>query len=73
MQFLTDFRFSDGESHDGHDHEPAIYADKTLAMLIDPVLQNDDKNNDGMIDWKEFVLAQLKSQVGDRPVVEVSV
>ncbi len=66
--------FSAGESHPGHVHEePPKFDDKTLALLIDPVLEGDDKNNDGMIDYAEFISAQLRSQRGERNVVEVSV
>lgn len=47
--------------------------DKTLAQLIDPILKNDDKNLDGMIDWAEFISAQIRNENGERPVIEVSV
>jgi hypothetical protein len=29
--------------------------------MIDPILQNDDKNKDGMIDYMEFSLAQANA------------
>jgi hypothetical protein len=50
-----------------------LYGDDQLAFLIDPVLKSDDANNDGMIDYAEFIAAQLKSQRGERAVIEVSV
>lgn len=62
----------DGDSHDGHDHEPPIFEDKTLAQIIDPVLKHDDKNDDGMIDYAEFISASLRNQKGQGPVIELS-
>ena len=66
--------FSDDESHEGHDHtDPPIFNDKQLSTLIDPVLQYDDRNNDGMIDYAEFISAQIASERGEKPVIHVSV
>lgn len=66
--------FSDGESHDGHDHEePPHFEDEQLAFLIDPLLKSDDVNNDGMIDYPEFIAAQLKNKLGLRPPIEIDV
>ena len=64
--------FSDGDSHDGHDHEPPIFEDKILAKLIDPVLKDGDINNDGMIDYSEFISASIRNQKGEGPVIELS-
>ena len=55
------------------EEEPPVFKDKQLAQLIDPVLQNDDVDNDGMIDYAEFIRAQLKTRRGERDVIEVSV
>ena len=41
--------------------------------MIDPVLKNDDVNNDGMIDYAEYIAAQIKTRLGIREGVEVSV
>ncbi|OTF73238.1 EF-hand domain containing protein [Euroglyphus maynei] len=35
-----------------------IFTDAELEQMIDPILQMDDKNNDGFIDYPEFVAAQ---------------
>ena len=35
-----------------------IFKDQELADMIDPILSNDDKNKDGLIDYYEFVAAQ---------------
>ena len=76
MDKIYKFRlnFSDGESHDGHDHEPPPhYEDEQLSFLVDPVLKNDDVNNDGMIDYPEYIAAQLKTKLGLREGIEVAV
>merc|ERR1711956_57219 len=62
----------DGDSHDGHNHEPPIFEDKILAKLIDPVLKDGDMNNDGMIDYSEFISAAIRNQKGEGPVIELS-
>jgi len=68
------FFFSDDEIHEGHDHsEPPIFNDKQLSTLIDPVLREDDRNNDGMIDYAEFISAQIRTERGEKPVIQVSV
>jgi len=55
---------SDGESHEGHDHEPPqIFEDEQLAFLVDPVLKTEDVNNDGFIDYAEFIAAQIKTKI----------
>lgn len=41
--------------------EPKIFKDEELIQMIDPILQNDDKNRDGMIDYMEFSLAQANA------------
>ena len=50
-----------------------MFRDSQLAQLIDPVLENDDFDNDGMIDYAEFIMAQLKTKAGEREAIEVSV
>ena len=65
--------FPDGDSHDGHDHgPPQIFEDKVLAKLIDPVLNHGDVNDDGMIDYAEFIAASIRNQNGEGPVIELS-
>merc|ERR1719500_1689935 len=55
--------------HGGHGHAGAqgqggeIFSDVELASQIDPILENDDKNKDGYIDYPEFVAAQRTVQV----------
>jgi len=55
----------DSSNHDpraGHTiPEPKIFKDEELIQMIDPILQNDDKNRDGMIDYMEFSLAQASA------------
>lgn len=52
---------------------PQIYNDAQLEFLIDPILKSDDVNNDGMIDYAEFIAAQVKTRKGERKTIEVSV
>lgn len=35
-----------------------IFQDGELALMIDPILDMDDRNKDGFIDYPEFVNAQ---------------
>ena len=37
--------------------------DAQLEFLVDPVLKNDDINNDGLIDYAEFIASQIKNKV----------
>ena len=42
-------------------HHPGttkVFTDVELEQMIDPILQMDDKNNDGFIDYAEFISAQ---------------
>lgn len=43
-----------------------IFKDDELEQLIDPILQMDDGNRDGFIDYPEFVQAQQKAGGGGR-------
>lgn len=54
--------------HDASNHDPAktdhpvpeakLFTDEELVGMIDPILDQDDKNKDGFIDYPEFVQAQ---------------
>lgn len=54
--------------HDSANHEPGktghpvpeakLFTDEELVAMIDPILDQDDKNKDGFIDYPEFVQAQ---------------
>lgn len=35
-----------------------VFTDTELEQMIDPILSMDDKNNDGFIDYPEFIAAQ---------------
>lgn len=35
-----------------------IFQDNELSLMIDPILDMDDRNKDGFIDYPEFVAAQ---------------
>ncbi|KZS15811.1 Multiple coagulation factor deficiency protein 2 [Daphnia magna] len=38
--------------------DPKIFTDAELLAMIDPILDQDDKNRDGFIDYPEFIQAQ---------------
>lgn len=41
--------------------DPKIFTDAELVAMIDPILEQDDKNKDGFIDYPEFIQAQQAS------------
>jgi len=50
---------SNHDSKAGHPiPEAKVFKDDELVQMIDPILDNDDKNKDGFIDYGEFVQAQ---------------
>ena len=58
--------FSDEANHDPKSGQPIpeakIFKDDELVNMIDPILDSDDKNRDGYIDYPEFVQAQQAAQ-----------
>merc|ERR1719384_2227804 len=51
------------EEDSGHPvPEEKIFKDDELVSMIDPILATDDKNQDGYIDYSEFVIAQQAAQ-----------
>ncbi|XP_047484934.1 multiple coagulation factor deficiency protein 2 homolog [Penaeus chinensis] len=53
--------------HDSANHDPGkstshpeakLFTDDELVAMIDPILEQDDRNRDGYIDYPEFVQAQ---------------
>ncbi|XP_055618860.1 multiple coagulation factor deficiency protein 2 homolog isoform X2 [Toxorhynchites rutilus septentrionalis] len=49
-------------------HQDKIFSNDELSALIDPILNSDDHNKDGFIDYPEFVRAQHKAaQQGEAP------
>ena len=53
---------SDQANHDPNSATPIpeqkIFTDDELRAMIDPILEQDDKNKDGFIDYPEFIQAQ---------------
>ena len=39
-----------------------VFTDRELSDMIDPILMSDDKNQDGYIDYPEFILAQIAAE-----------
>ena len=61
LWFLLDS--SNHEKDSGHPvPEEKIFKDDELVSMIDPILATDDKNQDGYIDYSEFVIAQQAAQ-----------
>ena len=58
--------FIDQSNHDPNSGQPVpeakIFKDEELVNMIDPILNSDDKNRDGFIDYPEFVQAQQAAQ-----------
>jgi len=56
----------DSSNHDEKSDQPLpeekIFKDDELVSMIDPILETDDKNKDGYIDYSEFVIAQQAAQ-----------
>jgi len=55
------------ENEDAHDDdhvpEPSrIFTDHELSSLVDPVLATEDTNQDGFIDYPEFIAASNKNK-----------
>ena len=52
----------DSSNHDHDSGKPVpeakIFKDDELKNMIDPILEADDKNKDGFIDYPEFIAAQ---------------
>ena len=53
---------ADQSNHDASSGQPIpeakIFKDDELRNMIDPILEADDRNKDGFIDYPEFVAAQ---------------
>ena len=67
--FVDKFSSTLSIDHSNHDQESdqplpeeKIFKDDELVSMIDPILATDDKNQDGFIDYPEFVLAQQAAQ-----------
>jgi hypothetical protein len=43
-----------------------LFQDEELVQLIDPILSMDDSNNDGYIDYPEFIRAQQNAAANVR-------
>ncbi|XP_043481398.1 multiple coagulation factor deficiency protein 2 homolog isoform X1 [Leptopilina heterotoma] len=50
-----------GKDPNSHDEGAKIFPDEELLQLIEPILQSDDTNQDGFIDYPEFIQAQQKN------------
>ena len=51
--FKTQFHIHDEMNSKEH----RIFLDEELQDMVDPILANDDKNNDGFLDFREFSIS----------------
>ena len=49
-------------NEDGSQSKPPTLSDDQLAQIVDQVLRDDDVNDDGYVDYYEFVRAQKMDQ-----------
>ena len=57
------FLLSEHDHGGGGDHQVKIFSDLELGQQVDPVMETDDVNKDGYIDYPEFVMSQQKVRV----------
>lgn len=55
-----------GNSESGGIHGEKLFSDEELVQLIDPILNMDDTNRDGYIDYPEFIKAQQNAAASSR-------
>jgi len=57
------FHHHDADNHEGGGAKPEekIFSEEEMMAMIDPILEDDDKNKDGFIDYGEFVAAQMRA------------
>lgn len=55
-----------GSPDSGGSHGDKLFNDDELVQLIDPILNMDDTNNDGYIDYPEFIQAQQNAAASSR-------
>jgi len=56
----------EGDTKEAHHQEQAkVFSDAEIANIVDMVIKEDDLNNDGYIEYPEFVTAQRKAKGGE--------
>lgn len=58
--------FVEQGSPDSDTQGDKLFKDEELVQLIDPILSMDDGNNDGYIDYPEFIRAQQNAAANVR-------
>ncbi|XP_062604765.1 sex-determining region Y protein-like isoform X2 [Saccostrea cucullata] len=61
VKAITHFHADEGEGEQQH-HDRKVFSDEELSNIVDLVLQEDDLNKDGYIEYVEFVTAQRKAR-----------
>ncbi|KAL4239102.1 Multiple coagulation factor deficiency protein 2 [Mactra antiquata] len=62
---ITHFHEEETSEADKKVYETKVFSDQEIANIVDMVLKEDDLNQDGYIEYVEFVTAQRKAR-GDR-------
>lgn len=58
---MKSFIYIEEGNKDDNNQGQKIFTDEELMNLIDPILDMDDTNKDGFIDYPEFIQAQQKA------------
>ena len=58
MRYFCKVEHSHGEERG--DSQNVVFSDEELMRQVDPVLEHDDLNKDGYINYPEFVMSQQK-------------
>lgn len=58
IKSLIHWHLEENKQSGSNPSAPKIFSDHDLATMIDPILDMDDQNKDGFIDYPEFVAAQ---------------
>lgn len=64
LYLLCDIEQGSKDQNSQNKVEDKLFKDDELVNLIDPILNMDDLNKDGYIDYPEFVRAQQKAAAG---------
>lgn len=67
LKCLLWFCLEQGKAQGQNQVEDKIFKDDELVNLIDPILNMDDSNRDGYIDYPEFIRAQKKAAATKSP------
>jgi len=58
IKSLIHWHDTDGEEPEAYHQEARIMSDSELTNMVDSIFDHDDTNNDGYLDWAEYIAAQ---------------